>query len=82
MPLLQSWAVAPPRAPPPEFLGAGCEEEKMDDALRTAKLANLVEIEGYGSADELMGDYPLLDKTGQRYYGWGDSLALQYAYSY
>jgi hypothetical protein len=28
-------------------LGAGSEEEKMDDALREAKLAKLVEIEGY-----------------------------------
>jgi hypothetical protein len=35
-------------------LGAGCEEEKMDDTLRQAKLAKLVEIEGYNSADELM----------------------------
>jgi hypothetical protein len=35
-------------------LGAGCEEEKMDDALREAKLAKLIEIEGYDSADELM----------------------------
>jgi hypothetical protein len=35
-------------------LGAGSEEEKMDDALREAKLAKLVEIEGYDSADELM----------------------------
>jgi hypothetical protein len=35
-------------------LGAGCEEKIMDDALRRAKLAKLVEIEGYDSADELM----------------------------
>jgi hypothetical protein len=27
----------------------------MDDALRAAKLAKLVEIEGYDSAEELMG---------------------------
>jgi hypothetical protein len=35
-------------------LGAGCEEEKMDDALREAKLAKLVEIEGCDSIEELM----------------------------
>jgi hypothetical protein len=44
----------PPRAPPPEFSGAGCEEEIMDDALRQAKLAKLVEIEGYDSSDALL----------------------------
>src|SRR5580658_1716245 len=45
---------SPPRAPPPESSGAGCEEEKMDDALRTAKLGKLVEIEGYDSSEELL----------------------------
>jgi hypothetical protein len=34
-------------------LGAGCEEEIMDDALRAAKLAKLIEIEGYDSLEEL-----------------------------
>jgi len=31
------------------IVGAGSEEEKMDDALREAKLAKLLEIEGYES---------------------------------
>ena len=44
----------PPRAPPPESSGAGCEEEKMDDALRAAKLAKLIEIEGYDGPTELL----------------------------
>jgi hypothetical protein len=44
----------PPPTPPPEFSDAGAEEEKTDDALRQAKLAKLIEIEGYNSADELM----------------------------
>jgi hypothetical protein len=44
----------PPRAPPPELSDAGCEEEIMDDALREAKLAKLIEIEGYDSADDLL----------------------------
>jgi len=39
---------APPHLPPPESSGAGCEEEIMDDALCRAKLAQLIEIEGYG----------------------------------
>jgi hypothetical protein len=43
----------PPRAPPPEFSDAGSEEEMMDDALRKAKLAKLIEIEGYDSFEEL-----------------------------
>jgi hypothetical protein len=34
--------------------GAGCEEEIMDDALRAAKLAKLIEIEGYETADQLL----------------------------
>ena len=38
----------------PNFSDAGCEEEIMDDELRQAKLAKLVEIEGYDSSDELM----------------------------
>jgi hypothetical protein len=45
---------APPRHPPPEWSGAGSEEEKMDDAIRQAKPAKLVEIEGYESSNELM----------------------------
>src|ERR1700681_4696257 len=44
----------PPRAPPPESSDAGSEEEKMDDALRQAKLAKLIEIDGYDSIEELM----------------------------
>ena len=36
------------------IVGAGSEEEKMDDALREAKLAKLLEIEGYESVEELM----------------------------
>jgi len=45
----------PPRAPPPESSGAGSEEEeKMTDALDKAKLAKLVEIEGYDSTEELI----------------------------
>jgi hypothetical protein len=53
MPLLP-FQRPPPRAPLPELSGAGCEEEKMDDALRAAKLAKLVEIEGHDSTDELL----------------------------
>jgi len=45
---------APPRPPPPESSGAGCEEEIMDDALRQAKLAKLIEIEGYESLEQLL----------------------------
>ena len=45
----------PPRAPPPEFSDAGSEEEMMDDALRKAKLAKLIEIEGYDSFEEFAG---------------------------
>ena len=44
----------PPRAPPPEPSGAGCEEEKMTDALGKAKLAKLLEIEGYDSIEDLI----------------------------
>jgi len=33
--------------------GAGCEEKIMDDALRAAKLAKLIEIEGYDSLQDL-----------------------------
>jgi hypothetical protein len=42
-----------PRPPPPELSDAGSEEETMDDALRKAKLAKLIEIEGYDSFEEL-----------------------------
>jgi hypothetical protein len=38
--LIQFQPDLPPRTPPPESSGAGCEEEKMDDAIRQAKLAN------------------------------------------
>jgi hypothetical protein len=44
----------PPRALPPESSGVGSEEEIMDDALRAAKLAKLIEIEGYDNVDEMM----------------------------
>ena len=44
----------PPRAPPPESSGAGSEEETMTDALDKAKLAKLIEIEGYDSIEELI----------------------------
>ncbi len=38
----------------PDSSGAGCEEENMDDALRRAKLAKLIEIEGYESLEQLL----------------------------
>jgi hypothetical protein len=47
-------AVLPLALRRPNFSGAGCEEEIMDDALRTAKLAELVEIEGYDSLELLL----------------------------
>jgi hypothetical protein len=47
-------SAAPPRAPPPELSGAGCEEELMDHKLRAAKLAKLIEIEGYDTVEDLM----------------------------
>jgi hypothetical protein len=34
--------------------GAGCEEELMDHKLRAAKLAKLIEIEGYDTVEDLM----------------------------
>jgi hypothetical protein len=36
------------------MLGVGCEEEIMDDALREAKLATLIEVEGYDSVEEMI----------------------------
>jgi hypothetical protein len=47
-------AVLPLALRRPNFSDAGCEEEIMDDALRQAKLAKLIEIEGYDSSDELL----------------------------
>jgi hypothetical protein len=44
----------PPRAPPPESSGAGCEEEIMSRSRDKAKLAKLIEIEGYDSIEALM----------------------------
>jgi hypothetical protein len=38
----------------PTFSDAGCEEEIMVDALRQAKLAKLIEIEGYDSSEDLL----------------------------
>jgi len=52
--MLQYRMDAPPRVPPPEFSGAGCAEEIMEDALRVAKLAKLIEIAGYDSVEALM----------------------------
>jgi hypothetical protein len=52
--LMRLCASHSPSHPAPEFSGAGCEEEKMTDALHKVKLAKLLEIEGYASSDELM----------------------------
>jgi hypothetical protein len=44
----------PPCPPPPDLSDAGSEEEKMDDPLHQAKLAKLIETEGYNSLEELL----------------------------
>jgi hypothetical protein len=44
----------PPRHPPSELSDAGSAEEIMHDAHRVAKLAKLIEIEGYDSIRDLV----------------------------